>query len=160
LEQLERRERRTPCETKRALVYTHASAPLFGSALQTWPCATTATGIVRACTRRFAAYWVGGCVRDRLLGREPEDFDIATSAVPEQIEAVFQRTIPVGRQFGVIIVLEDGGEFQVATFRAEADYQDGRHPEQVTFSNAQADASRRDFTGQRIVLRSGGGPTA
>ena len=107
----------------------------------------TATEIVRRLqTAGFGAYWVGGCVRDRLLGREPQDYDIATSARPEQIEGVFQRTIPVGRKFGVIIVLEGGHEFQVATFRAEADYQDGRRPEQVVFSNAQADASRRDFT--------------
>jgi len=107
----------------------------------------TATEIVRRLqTAGFAAYWVGGCVRDYLLKREPQDYDIATSAVPEQIEALFGRTIPVGRKFGVIIVLEDGHEFQVATFRAEADYQDGRHPEQVTFSDAKADASRRDFT--------------
>ncbi len=107
----------------------------------------TATEIVRRLhAAGFAAYWVGGCVRDQLLGRIPGDYDIATSAVPDQIEALFSRTIPVGRQFGVIIVVEDGGEFQVATFRAEADYQDGRRPEQVTFSNAQADASRRDFT--------------
>ncbi len=107
----------------------------------------TAAGIVRRLqTAGFAAYWVGGCVRDYLLGREPQDYDVATSAVPDQIEALFARTIPVGRKFGVIIVLENGHEFQVATFRAEADYQDGRHPEQVTFSNAQADASRRDFT--------------
>jgi poly(A) polymerase len=97
-------------------------------------------------TAGFAAYWVGGCVRDYLLGREPVDYDIATSAVPDQIEALFRRTVPVGRKFGVMLVLEDGHEFQVATFRAEADYQDGRHPEQVTFSDAKADASRRDFT--------------
>ncbi len=107
----------------------------------------TATEMVRRLqTAGFAAYWVGGCVRDYLLEREPQDYDIATSATPEQIEALFQRTIPVGRKFGVIIALEDGHEFQVATFRAEADYQDGRHPEQVTFSDAKADASRRDFT--------------
>lgn len=107
----------------------------------------TATEMVRRLqTAGFAAYWVGGCVRDYLLGREPVDYDIATSAVPDQIEALFRRTIPVGRKFGVIIVLEDRQEFQVATFRAEADYQDGRHPEQVTFSDARADASRRDFT--------------
>ncbi len=116
-------------------------APM-GSALR-----DTATEIVRRLqTAGFAAYWVGGCVRDRLLGREPQDYDIATSARPEQVEGVFRRTIPVGRKFGVIIVLEGGHEFQVATFRAEADYQDGRRPEQVVFSNAQADASRRDFT--------------
>ena len=106
-----------------------------------------ATEIVRRLqTAGFAAYWVGGCVRDKLLDREPQDYDIATSARPEQVEGVFRRTIPVGRKFGVIIVLEGGHEFQVATFRAEADYQDGRRPEQVVFSNAQADASRRDFT--------------
>jgi poly(A) polymerase len=107
----------------------------------------TATEVVRRLqSAGFGAYWVGGCVRDRLLGREPQDYDIATSARPEQVEGVFRRTIPVGRKFGVVIVLEDGHEFQVATFRAEADYQDGRRPEQVVFSNAQADASRRDFT--------------
>lgn len=106
-----------------------------------------ATEIVRRLqTAGHSAYWVGGCVRDSLLGREPQDYDVATSAVPDQIESLFERTIPVGRKFGVIIVLEDGHEFQVATFRAEADYQDGRHPDHVTFSNAQADASRRDFT--------------
>ena len=107
----------------------------------------TATEIVRRLqSAGHSAYWVGGCVRDFLLGREPQDYDIATSARPEQIEALFSRTIPVGRKFGVIIVLENHFEFQVATFRAEADYQDGRHPEQVTFADAQADASRRDFT--------------
>src|SRR5882724_893065 len=107
----------------------------------------TATEIVRRLqTAGFSAYWVGGCVRDYLLGREPDDFDIATSAVPAQTEALFRRTVPVGRKFGVLLVLESGHEFQVATFRAEADYQDGRHPGQVTFSDAKADASRRDFT--------------
>jgi len=94
----------------------------------------------------FAAFWVGGCVRDRLLRREPQDYDIATDAKPEQVEALFARTIPVGRQFGVVIVLEHGLQFQVATFRAEADYQDGRRPGRVEFANAQADAVRRDFT--------------
>lgn len=94
----------------------------------------------------FAAFWVGGCVRDVLLGREPEDYDVATNARPEQIEARFQRTLPVGRKFGVILVLEEGIEFQVATFRAEADYEDGRRPSRVTFADARADASRRDFT--------------
>ncbi len=107
----------------------------------------TATEIVRRLqTAGFSAYWVGGCVRDRLLGREPQDYDIATSAVPKQIESLFRRTIPVGRQFGVLIVREVGHEYQVATFRAESDYADGRHPGKVTFSSAQADASRRDFT--------------
>ncbi|HEY5910939.1 MAG TPA: CCA tRNA nucleotidyltransferase [Verrucomicrobiae bacterium] len=94
----------------------------------------------------FDAFWVGGCVRDFLLGRKPVDYDIATSALPEQIEQLFSRTIPVGRKFGVIVVVEHERQFQVATFRAEADYQDGRHPEKVSFGDARADASRRDFT--------------
>ncbi len=94
----------------------------------------------------FAAFWVGGCVRDFLLGREPQDFDIATDAKPEQVEKLFRKTIPVGRKFGVMIVVEGGQQFQVATFRAEADYQDGRRPEKIVFANAEADALRRDFT--------------
>ena len=94
----------------------------------------------------FAAFWVGGCVRDLLLGRAPQDFDIATDAKPEQVENLFGKTIPVGKKFGVIIVVEGGQQFQVATFRAEADYQDGRRPEKVVFANAEADAARRDFT--------------
>jgi poly(A) polymerase len=106
-----------------------------------------AAGIVlRLQQAGFSAFWVGGCVRDFLLGREPQDYDIATDARPEQIEKLFKRTIAVGRKFGVMVVVEGEHQFQVATFRAEADYQDGRHPEQVTFSNAQADAQRRDFT--------------
>ncbi len=94
----------------------------------------------------YSAFWVGGCVRDVLLGREPQDYDIVTSALPDQIEALFGHTIPVGRKFGVIVVIERDLQFQVATFRTEADYRDGRHPEQVTFGDAMADARRRDFT--------------
>ncbi len=94
----------------------------------------------------FAAFWVGGCVRDFLLGREPDDFDIATDAKPEQVEKLFKRTVAVGRKFGVMIVVEDKQQFQVATFRAEADYQDGRRPEKIIFANAESDAQRRDFT--------------
>ena len=106
-----------------------------------------ATDIVLKLQRAgFAAYWVGGCVRDFLLRREPSDYDIATSARPEQIERLFSRTIAVGRKFGVMVVVEGKQQFQVATFRAEADYRDGRHPEQVSFGDARADALRRDFT--------------
>src|SRR2546425_4635847 len=107
----------------------------------------TAAKIVRRLQEAgFSAFWVGGCVRDFLLGREPEDYDIATSALPEQVAGLFKRTIAVGRKFGVMVVVEGGRQFQVATFRAEADYQNGRHPEQVSFGDAMADARRRDFT--------------
>ena len=106
-----------------------------------------ATEIVRQLWQAgFAAYWVGGCVRDYLLGHEPQDYDIATSALPEAIEKLFPRTVAVGKKFGVILVVEGGHNFQVATFRVESDYRDGRRPEQVTFCDAQADALRRDFT--------------
>jgi poly(A) polymerase len=92
------------------------------------------------------AYFVGGCVRDQLLRKEPQDYDIATAATPEQVESLFPRTVPVGRQFGVMMVIEQGTPFQVATFRVEADYRDGRHPGRVSFGDPQADARRRDFT--------------
>ena len=106
-----------------------------------------ATAIVRRLqSAGHAAYWVGGCVRDSLLGREPTDYDIATSARPEQVEALFESTVPVGRQFGVILVVIEGHSFQVATFRAEWDYTDGRRPGHVEFAHAEADAVRRDFT--------------
>ena len=108
---------------------------------------TTAAEIVqRLQSAGFPAFWVGGCVRDFLLGREPQDFDIATDAKPEQVEKLFKRTIAVGRKFGVMVVVEGGHQFQVATFRAEADYQDGRRPEKIIFATAEADALRRDFT--------------
>ena len=94
----------------------------------------------------FNAFWVGGCVRDFLLGREPQDYDIATDARPEQVEKLFNRTLAIGRKFGVMIVVEAKHQFQVATFRAEADYQDGRRPTKVVFASAEADAQRRDFT--------------
>jgi poly(A) polymerase len=94
----------------------------------------------------YSAFWVGGCVRDFLLGREPQDIDIATNARPEQVEKLFKRTIAVGKKFGVMVVVEDGHQFQVATFRSEENYQDGRRPEKVVFSDAKADAVRRDFT--------------
>ena len=107
---------------------------------------TAAQIVQRLQAAGFAAFWVGGCVRDFLLGREPQDFDIATDARPEQVEKLFKKTIAVGRKFGVMVVLEDKEQFQVATFRAEADYQDGRRPEKVVFADARADALRRDFT--------------
>ncbi len=94
----------------------------------------------------FQAYWVGGCVRDDRLGQTPTDYDIATDATPDEIEQLFRKTIPVGKQYGVIMVLEAGHEYQVATFRAEGDYTDGRRPGSVRFTDAREDALRRDFT--------------
>ena len=85
-------------------------------------------------------------MRDALLGHEPHDYDIATNAEPAQVEALFPRTIAIGAHFGVISVLQDSSEFQVASFRADGIYLDGRRPESVTFSTAQQDAERRDFT--------------
>ncbi len=98
----------------------------------------------------FEAYWAGGCVRDRLLGREPKDYDVASSAQPGQIRRLFghRRTLAIGAAFGVITVIgpSGAGTVEVTTFRREAAYSDGRHPDQVTFSSAEEDASRRDFT--------------
>jgi tRNA nucleotidyltransferase/poly(A) polymerase len=94
----------------------------------------------------FAALYAGGCVRDRLMGAEPHDYDIATDAHPEQVQKLFPRTVAVGAHFGVIIVLQDGHEFQIATFRNDGQYLDGRRPENVSFSTAEEDAHRRDFT--------------
>ncbi|MHA3773302.1 CCA tRNA nucleotidyltransferase [Verrucomicrobiota bacterium sgz303538] len=94
----------------------------------------------------FTALYAGGCVRDQLRGVEPHDYDIATDAHPDQVQELFQRTVAVGAHFGVIIVLEDGAEFQIASFRADGLYIDGRRPETVTFSTPEKDAERRDFT--------------
>ena len=94
----------------------------------------------------FIAYFAGGCVRDHLMAQSPRDFDIATTATPEQVEKIFRRTIPVGKQFGVMIVIEDEMPFEVATFRCEGGYQDGRHPTHVSFTQPEEDARRRDFT--------------
>lgn len=85
-------------------------------------------------------------MRDMLLGQPAHDIDVATSARPEDVEKIFPRTFAVGAQFGVIVVLEDGMEFQVATFRADGAYIDGRRPESVVFTTAEGDALRRDFT--------------
>ena len=94
----------------------------------------------------FIAYYAGGCVRDQLMGVSPHDYDIATSAHPEQVQNLFRRTIAVGAHFGVIVVLDGSYEFQVATFRNDGQYIDGRRPESVTFATPEEDATRRDFT--------------
>jgi poly(A) polymerase len=92
------------------------------------------------------AFFAGGCVRDHLLGSEPEDYDIATDARPERIQAVFPKARGVGEAFGVMLVRAAGHTFEVATFREDGPYHDGRRPAAVTFADAEADASRRDFT--------------
>ncbi len=94
----------------------------------------------------FEAYFAGGCVRDELLGLEPADFDIATSAYPEQVARLFERVIPVGVQFGVVLVVVDSIPIEVATFRAESGYSDGRRPDDVVFADLETDVRRRDFT--------------
>ncbi len=98
------------------------------------------------------ALFAGGCVRDRLMGVPPHDYDIATDASPERVQELFRRTVAVGAQFGVICVLEGGAEFQVASFRADGLYVDGRHPQSVTFSTPEMDAQRRDFTVNGMFL--------
>lgn len=94
----------------------------------------------------FEAHFVGGCVRDLVMGKQPKDIDVATNALPEQVRKLFRRTVMVGAQFGVVRVLQAGHEFEVATFRADGEYLDGRHPVKVTFCDAKADVLRRDFT--------------
>jgi poly(A) polymerase len=99
----------------------------------------------------FEALWAGGCVRDFLLGKTPKDFDVATNATPDVVRRLFgpKRTVPVGAAFGVIMVLgpsKDAGQVEVATFRSEGPYLDGRRPSNVAFSTAEQDAHRRDFT--------------
>ena len=107
-----------------------------------------ATAIVhRLRAEGFAAYLVGGCVRDMLMGRAPKDYDVATSATPPQILTLFPDALTVGAQFGVIIVPHEAGNIEVATFRSDGVYADGRHPAEVRYSEtAQEDVQRRDFT--------------
>jgi tRNA nucleotidyltransferase/poly(A) polymerase len=94
----------------------------------------------------FEALLAGGCVRDMLLGNKPKDYDVVTSATPLEICKIFRRTIKVGAKFGVIIVLIESEQVEVATFRTEAGYSDGRRPDKVSFTSAKEDSLRRDFT--------------
>ena len=111
------------------------------------------TGIVRRLREAgHQAYLAGGCVRDQLLGRRPLDFDVATSAPPETVQRLFPRTAPVGAEFGVILVVEKGRPFEVATFRSDDAYVDGRRPSQVHFGSPEDDAQRRDFTINALFL--------
>ncbi len=92
------------------------------------------------------AFFVGGCMRDVLMGLRPKEIDIATSATPDQIKKLFKKVILVGEKFGVCIISVDGHDYHVSTFRQDVDYKDGRHPSKVLFSTSQQDAERRDFT--------------
>jgi poly(A) polymerase len=99
------------------------------------------------------AYLVGGCVRDLLLGREPKDFDVATDARPDRVSELFERSEHVGAHFGVVLVREDTAQVEVATFRSDASYSDGRRPDAVHFeSDPRQDAMRRDFTINALLL--------
>lgn len=101
----------------------------------------------------YEAWFVGGCVRDLLLGETVHDIDIATNALPQQVEALFPRTVAVGKSFGVIVViLEEGQNVEVATFRHDGMYIDGRRPQSVTFGSVIDDVERRDFTINALLM--------
>ncbi len=94
----------------------------------------------------FQALLAGGCVRDLALGRAPKDWDVATDAGPEEVAALFEHTVAVGAQFGISVVVLDEGHYEVARFRRDGPYRNGRHPASIEPANARADAQRRDFT--------------
>ena len=99
------------------------------------------------------AYFVGGCVRDLELGREPADYDVATDARPERVQELFPGSLTVGARFGVILVVDGETQVEVATFRSDVGYSDGRHPDRVEYSSSpQEDVRRRDFTINGLML--------
>jgi tRNA nucleotidyltransferase (CCA-adding enzyme) len=114
--------------------------------------------IVRALENAgYRAYLVGGCVRDRWLGRPLNDIDIATSAKPEAVMELFGRTLPTGLQHGTVTVMEGGRPFEVTTFRRESGYSDGRRPDEVAFvDDLNEDLARRDFTFNAMAFSSEG----
>jgi len=102
----------------------------------------------------YQALLVGGCVRDLLLGREPADYDVTTDAAPEEVVKLFSESVAVGAQFGVILIPRDGLKVEVATFRSDIGYSDGRHPDSVVYSKMpQEDVQRRDFTINGLLMR-------
>lgn len=114
---------------------------------------SSAEEIVRRLRREgFEAYFVGGCVRDFLRGVVPGDYDIVTSALPDQVKRLFERTVAVGAKFGVIVVVIDGRAYEVATYRSDGVYEDGRRPAAVSFSTAREDVLRRDFTVNGLLM--------
>src|SRR5271154_830143 len=103
----------------------------------------------------FEAFLVGGCVRDRILNRQSKDFDVTTDATPDQVRAIFTHTIPVGAKFGVTVVVMDGVQVEVATYRADGVYSDSRRPDNVTYSRSAKEAVvRSDFTMNGLLLNS------
>ena len=102
------------------------------------------------------AYLVGGCVRDILLEREPADYDVSTDATPERVQQLFPHCLAVGAKFGVVVVIDEpgfGDAAEVATFRSDLGYSDGRHPDKVVYTDsAQQDVKRRDFTINALLL--------
>jgi len=111
------------------------------------PMELTARALVdRLRTAGYLAYFAGGCVRDLVRQQTPKDIDIATDARPEEVQKIFRRTHAVGAHFGVVVVVEDDRQFEVATFRSDGAYLDGRHPVAVNYSSPEEDARRRDFT--------------
>ncbi|MFZ0583113.1 MAG: CCA tRNA nucleotidyltransferase, partial [Candidatus Acidiferrales bacterium] len=109
-------------------------------------------------TAGYQAYLVGGCVRDILLHREPADYDVATNATPERVEQIFPNSLTVGAQYGVVVVTTETHEgtrvqVEVATFRSDVGYSDGRHPDAVVYAkSAEEDVKRRDFTINGLLL--------
>ena len=105
----------------------------------------------------YEAYIVGGCVRDALLGREPNDWDITTSALPLEVKRIFVKTVDTGLQHGTVTVLAGGKGYEVTTYRVDGVYEDGRHPKEVTFTpSLREDLQRRDFTINAMAYREPG----
>ena len=118
--------------------------------MDTRTAATTAMNALREAG--FEAYLVGGCVRDVILGRAPKDFDITTNATPEQVIPLFEKTIPVGAKFGVVIAMVEDIQFEIATYRSDGAYTDGRRPDEVSYSKrVEDDVTRRDFTMNGLI---------
>lgn len=118
----------------------------------------TAESIVRRLKASgFEAYFVGGCVRDFVRGVTPGDYDIVTAALPDQVTALFERTLAIGAKFGVIVVILEGHPYEVATFRSDDAYIDGRRPSKIHFSSALEDVFRRDFTINGLLMDAGTG---
>ena len=106
----------------------------------------------------YEAYVVGGCVRDSILGRKPDDWDITTSAKPEQVKELFHRTVDTGLQHGTVTVLMEKEGYEVTTYRVDGEYEDGRHPKEVTFTaSLEEDLKRRDFTINAMAYNPSGG---